>query len=232
VLVSLGAVVLVVWATGGLDRFSLSGVAARREAIDAFVDQAPALAILLYILLFALLTGACLPVALALTLASGAILGPMLGGGATVVGATAGATLTYLATRFGFGAWLAPWIARRSRLKRFVRRARENSFAVMLSARLMPLFPFGPLNVAAGLAGIPIRPYAAATFIGAVPSSFIYSSLGAGLDATLSTPSAAVLRSPAILWPLAGLAVLALAPIAARGVLRRGQGRSSKTPGR
>jgi len=222
VLVGLGAVVLVVWATGGLDRFTLSGVAARRDAIELFVDQAPALAVLLYVLLFALLTGACLPVALALTLASGAILGPLLGGSATVFGATAGATLTYLATRFVFGAWLAPWVERRPRLERFVERARESPFAVMLSARLMPVFPFAPVNVAAGLAGIPLRPYAGATLIGAVPSSFIYSNLGAGLDRTLAAPSAAALSSPAILWPLGGLAVLALAPLVLRRFRRRG----------
>jgi uncharacterized membrane protein YdjX (TVP38/TMEM64 family) len=232
VLVGLGAVGLIVWATGGLERFTLSGVAARREAIELFVEEAPTLAILLYVLLFALLTGACLPVALALTLASGAILGPLLGGGATVFGATAGATLTYLATRFVFGAWLAPWVARRPRLEHFVEGARERPFAVMLSARLMPLFPFAPVNVAAGLAGIPLRPYAGATLIGAVPSSFIYSNLGAGLDRTLAAPSAAALNSPAILWPLAGLAVLALAPLAVRGARLRGRRRSSKAPGR
>jgi len=91
----------------------------------------------------------------------------------------------------------------------------------MLSARLMPLFPFAPVNVAAGLARIPLRPYTAATLIGAVPSSFIYSSLGAGLDRTLAAPSAAALSSPAVLWPLAGLAILALAPLALRGLRRR-----------
>jgi uncharacterized membrane protein YdjX (TVP38/TMEM64 family) len=223
-LVVLTGVAVLTWTLGGLDHLSLSGMAAHRASLERFVDGSPIVAVLLYVLIFAGLTGACLPVALTLTLAGGLLLGPFVGGGATVLGATLGAILTYLAARSTVGTWMLKLIRRSSTLEDFVQRARDHPFPIMLSARLMPLFPFAPVNVAASLAGIPLRPYALATLIGAIPSSFIYSSIGAGLGRTLSDPEASVAAaasSPAIVWPLVGLAVLSLASLAVRPLVAR-----------
>ena len=223
-LAALTGVGVLTWATGGLEHLSLSGVATHRATLEEFVDRWPLPAVLLYVLLFAGLAGACLPVALTLTLAGGVLLGPVVGGGATVVGATLGAVLTYLAARSTVGAWMLRLIRRSQKLDDYVRRARARPFRLMLSARLMPLFPFAAVNIAASLAGIPLRPYALATFVGAVPSSFIYSSLGAGLASSLSDPEASVAAaasSPAIVWPLAGLALLSLMSLAVRPLFAR-----------
>lgn len=223
-LAALLGVAVLTWASGGLDHLSLSGMVAHRASLEGFVDRWPIVAVVLYVLLYGALTGACLPVALTLTLAGGVLLGPLLGGGATVLGATLGATLTYLAARSTFGVWMIKLIRRSPKLEDFVQKAREHPFPVMLSARLMPLFPFAPVNIAASLAGIPLRPYALATLVGAIPSSFIYSSIGAGLDRTLSDPDASVaaaVASPAIIWPLAGLALLSLVSLAVRPLVAR-----------
>lgn len=223
-LAALTGLAVLTWASGGLDRLSLSGLAAHRTSLERFVDGWPIVAVLLYVLLFAGLTGACLPVALTLTLMGGLLLGPVVGGGATVVGATLGAILTYLAARSTVGAWMGKLIRRSSKLEEFVQRARDHPFPLMLSARLMPLFPFAPVNIAASLAGIPLRPYALATLIGAIPSSFIYSSIGAGLGRSLSDPEAslaATVSSPAIVWPLVGLALLSLMSLAVRPLIAR-----------
>jgi uncharacterized membrane protein YdjX (TVP38/TMEM64 family) len=220
---SLAALAMLAWATGALDQISLSGLVAHRDRLDLFVDRSPAAAVIVYILIFAVLTGLGLPIALTLTLIGGALLGPFLGGGATVVGATGGATLTYVATRSAFGPWIARRARRGKRLEQFIRRARDNPFALMLSARLMPLFPFGPVNIAAGLASIPPWPFVLATMLGAIPSSFIYSSLGAALDRTLAESASipSIMTSPAVFWPLLALAALALAPLVVRRVVPR-----------
>jgi uncharacterized membrane protein YdjX (TVP38/TMEM64 family) len=212
------------WASGGLDHISLAELSSHQTTLDRFVAHWPILAVGIYILAFGLLTGACLPVALTLTLAGGVLLGPLVGGGATVLGATLGATLTYLAARSTLGAWMAKRLRRAPKLDDFLQRAREHPFPLMLFARLMPLFPFAPVNIAASLAGIPLRPYVLATLLGAIPSSFIYSSVGAGLEQTLSEPAASVpeaLSSPAIAWPLAGLALLSLLSLALRPLVAR-----------
>ena len=172
--------------------------------------------------LYAITTGACLPVALTLSLASGVLFGPLIGGGATMLAATAGAVLTYLAAHSALGAWVAARMRRAPKLDDFIKKAQAHPFPIMLAARLMPLFPFAPVNVAASLAGIPLRAYAAATLIGVIPSSFIYASVGAGLGSALADPGRSVakaLASPALIWPLAGLAVLSLASLALRPLL-------------
>jgi uncharacterized membrane protein YdjX (TVP38/TMEM64 family) len=82
--------------------------------------------------------------------------------------------------------------------------------------RLVPLFPFGIVNLAAALAGIRLTVFVPATFLGIAPASFVLSSIGAGVGAILAqgrTPDLSVLFSARILLPLLGLAVLSLLPV-------------------
>jgi uncharacterized membrane protein YdjX (TVP38/TMEM64 family) len=68
-------------------------------------------------------------------------------------------------------------------------------------------------------------PYAAATFIGIIPGTIVFTSIGAGLGDALArgeAPDLRVVLSPSIIGPLAGLAALALLPIALRRLRRRG----------
>ncbi len=62
-----------------------------------------------------------------------------------------------------------------------------------------------------------LRDYVLATFIGIIPGSFVYASVGNGLGAVFDrgeTPDLGIIFEPAILIPIVGLAVLALLPIA------------------
>jgi uncharacterized membrane protein YdjX (TVP38/TMEM64 family) len=203
-------------------------LAAHRSELQAFLDRWPLVGFAVYVVAFAVLTGACLPVALMLTLAGGALLGPLLGGAGTALGATMGALLTYMAARSALGGWVSRRL-RSARLEDVVLEARKRPFPLLLAARLTPLFPFAPLNVAAGVASLPIRPFAVATFLGAIPTSFIYSHLGAGLDHSITLNGGdlrAAAMTPQILLPLAALALLSLTPLAIERLKgsRAGQG--------
>jgi uncharacterized membrane protein YdjX (TVP38/TMEM64 family) len=86
--------------------------------------------------------------------------------------------------------------------------------------------------------GVPLLTYALGTFIGIIPGSVIFVSLGSGLDAIFRQCEAAkaarpgmpceppnvadVFFAPEVIVPLAGLCLIALAPVAIRRFWRRG----------
>jgi uncharacterized membrane protein YdjX (TVP38/TMEM64 family) len=72
--------------------------------------------------------------------------------------------------------------------------------------------------------GVPARIYLLATFFGIMPGTFVFVSVGNGLDALLAqgrVPGVEVFLEPPVLIPLAGLTVLALVPVAYRRLRRR-----------
>ena len=54
----------------------------------------------------------------------------------------------------------------------------REGFKIVLLTRLSPLFPFNMLNYAYGLTGVPFRDYALASWIGMLPGTVMYVSLG------------------------------------------------------
>lgn len=206
------------WRAGLLQALSLHGFASRQAALQAAAAVHPILSVGGYVLVFTLLTAACVPAALVLTLASGALLGTLVGGAATVTGALAGALLTYAAARTALAPWLRARAERDPRLRRVMQGFGANAFGYILTLRFIPVAPFALVNIAAGLAGAPLRAFVLATLAGAMVTSFLYASLGAGLGRSLGDARSvsAALKSPALLWPLLGLALLAFLPTALR----------------
>ena len=101
----------------------------------------------------------------------------------------------------------------RARLRSLVEGFDQAPFRYLLTLRLLPLSPFGLVNVAAGCARAPFPAYVAATAIGAIPYSLIYSYLGAGLGHAFlgpRQPDASVLLRPEVGWPLVALGALCL----------------------
>ena len=49
------------------------------------------------------------------------------------------------------------------------------------------MFPFWLVNLAAGLCGMRLLPFAAATVIGIIPATFVFASIGAGIGEVLAT---------------------------------------------
>jgi uncharacterized membrane protein YdjX (TVP38/TMEM64 family) len=205
-------------AGGALRDLSLSGVAAHRAAWAATAQAHPAEAFAAFVAIYALLTSVGLPVAMMLTLAGGLVFGGLLGGAATAVASVTAALIGYAAARSALSDLIQARLADGGRLERLVQALRTRGFWYMLAARLMPAMPFSLVNVGCGVARAPLGTYLAATVAGAIPTSFLYASLGAGLGDSLTARGVAdAVRSPAIWLPLTGLAILALMPT----ILRR-----------
>lgn len=200
------------YASGLAASMSFDNIQANEIRLRGEVAAAPITALVVFIGLYAVATGAFVPVGLVLMLAGGFLFGPLVGTLATIIGSTLGAIMTYLAARFAAGDRVRRFLTS-GRFRKLVVGFERAPFRYLLTLRLVPLSPFGLVNLAAGCARTPFRAYVAATAVGAVPYSLIYSYLGAGLGQAFlvsRTPDAGVLLRPQVALPLAALALLSL----------------------
>jgi uncharacterized membrane protein YdjX (TVP38/TMEM64 family) len=195
----------------------------QQDFLRIFVARHTVLAPLAFIGIYTTAVACAIPGGIVMGAAAGLLFGTIQGGIYALIAITIGATILFLAARTA----LRPVVERRfSRLlERITPAVETNGFLYLLAVRLIPLTPFWLVNIAAALGGVRLIPYILATFIGIVPITFVFTSLGEGLSRTLAAGSqlttAQVLVQPSLLIPLLGLAVLALLPIALKRGLRR-----------
>lgn len=210
---------IVVYATGANRYVSLGELRERHEMLRAFVAENFFLALLAYVAVFSLCTAIAVPGAVMLQLAAGFLFGAAVGGAATALGATIGAVGMYFATRSAFGDSLRARAFEKDGVSARWREGLEkNAFWYLLSLRIPPVMPFVLVSLVAGLAAVPLRAYALATLIGVWPSATVYAAIGMGFDRVFSRDAPLSLWDPWVLWPMAGLSLLSLIPIAAKFV--------------
>lgn len=132
-----------------------------------------------------------------------------------VVGFVPGVLVAYsasmIASVLAFG--LARWLGRSAvtrlagpRLARLDGAVTDRGFVAVLIARLMPVVPFVVLSYGAGLTGMRLAPYVAATALGIVPSAIVQVAVGASASILVTGAAAAVvlpvvvLAGTAFLW--------------------------------
>ena len=149
--------------------------------------------------------------ALPLTLAGGAMFGVAAGIALTWLGATLGATGAFLLARALGGDALRRLLG--DRAGTLDRLLGDGAFLTMLRLRLIPVVPFNALNFGAGLAGVRLTHYVAATAIGILPGTSVYSyfadALLAGADGARQTAFIRVAIAGALLLALSYLPALA-----------------------
>jgi uncharacterized membrane protein YdjX (TVP38/TMEM64 family) len=198
-----------------LDRYlGFSSLKEHRALLLDLVERHRALTALGFLAIYTLAVAMSLPVATALTIAGGFLFGQILATALVVVGATAGAVAVFLAARTALGDSLrrraGPWLARMER------GFREDALCYLLVLRLVPLFPFVAVNLVPAILGMRLRDFALGTFIGIIPGSFVYVSVGAGLGSVFDAggefrPTG--ILTPEVITALVGLACLALVPV-------------------
>jgi uncharacterized membrane protein YdjX (TVP38/TMEM64 family) len=195
---------------GGHKYLSFTALAENRDWLCSLVERWGVIAALLYIAVYCLLVALSVPGAAVLTIAGGYLFGTWLGTLCAVIGATLGATAIFLAARAGLGG-----LAQRA--GRFVGKLeagfRADAFNYLIVLRLVPVFPFWLVNLVPALVGVRLPTYVLATFLGIIPGTFVYASLGNGLGNVVEEPDLAILFKPRVLVPIVGLALLALAPV-------------------
>jgi uncharacterized membrane protein YdjX (TVP38/TMEM64 family) len=214
----------------GLHRyFTLDTLRDNREALQNWVDASPVRAVAVFIAVYATAVAISFPGASILTIFGGYLFGLTLGVPAIVVAATLGASIIFVASKTALGDFL------HKRAGGFVKKMeqgfRDDELNYMFVLRLVPVFPFWAINIAAGLLGVSLRNFLIGTFFGIIPGTFVYASIGnaagaafdAGQDVTLS----GILFKPATLLPIIGLVALALLPV----ILKRFNKQAAKLGG-
>ncbi len=195
-------------------RIGWDTLARNQDALLRWVAAHPVVAPLLYLAAYILTAALSLPNAAVLSVAGGLLFGSFFGCALTVTGATIGASLLLLAARTALGDAL---VRRGGRLIEAVRTGlRRDGFSYLLALRLVPLFPFWVVNLAAAVGGMRLITFVPATALGIIPASFVLSSIGSGVAGILAagrTPDLSVIFAPRVILPLCGLAALSLLPV-------------------
>ena len=194
--------------------FSFSFLQEYRHILKDLVAQHFVLSILTFGILYVVVAATSLPIALYLTILGGFLFGPVVALIVIDLSATLGATFLFLTIKTTLGEVFqekaTPWI------KKMEAGFQENAFSYLLSLRLVPIFPFWAVTMAAPFLNVPLRTFVLATLIGIIPGTFVYALLGNGLGALFDQgrmPDLHIIFTPEIFLPILGLAVLSLLPI-------------------
>lgn len=203
------------WLAG--DRLNYRELHENYRALEGWRDRNLALAVAAFAGVYIAAVTFSVPGAVWLTLVGGFLFGIPGGAALVVVSATLGATLLFLAARTVLAAPLRAlaggWVGR---LERGFRRG-EVSFLLVM--RLVPAVPFFVANLAPAFLGARPWTFAWTTFVGIIPGTLVYISIGAGLGEQLERgerPDLGVIFQPYVLGPLLGLAALAALPLVLR----------------
>jgi uncharacterized membrane protein YdjX (TVP38/TMEM64 family) len=235
VVVAASAVVL---AMGWHRQLSFESLVRHHEALRAFIAAHEISALAAYVALYIAAAALSIPVGVFLTMTAGILFGAVLGGAASVVGATIGAICIFLIAKSAVGDYL---VRRAGPLaQKLARGFRADAFSYLLFLRLVPIFPFWIVNLVPALAGVKLATFAGATALGVIPATFVFAFVGQGLDSVIAAQQVAyqsclaaarpdcrlafhinTALTPELLAALAALGVLALVPVLVRRLRAR-----------
>jgi uncharacterized membrane protein YdjX (TVP38/TMEM64 family) len=209
-LVALALVLL--YAVGLQDYLSLEALRRYQGTLNGYVAEQPVLSAAAYVIVYIVIVAISFPGAGVMTITGGFLFGPILGRILAAIASTVGATLIFLIARTSVGTLLADRAG--TRIQKLRKGFQEEGFSYLLFIRLVPIFPFWLVNLAAALFGVRLLTYVAATAAGAVPATFVFAYFGHGLQTALDSEGPHV--PVALLVALVLLGCMALVPIAVR----------------
>ena len=208
-LLALGALAIALFFVLDLGRFfTLAALKANHQTLMAYSSSHRLLTVAGFMLLYIVQTALSLPGAAVLSLAAGALFGAILGTVYANIAATIGATLAFLVTRYLLRDLVLGKFG--SRLEGINRELEARGFNYLLFLRLVPVFPFFLINLAAGLTRLPLSTFFLATMLGIIPGGFVYVNAGASLAAV---DSLAAIATPRVLGSFMLLGLFALMPV-------------------
>jgi uncharacterized membrane protein YdjX (TVP38/TMEM64 family) len=207
--------VLVAFFALGLERYlSIDALRQHRSVLRAWVETSGLLAALVFMAIYIITVAFALPGATVLTIAGGFLFGSIWSTGLVIISATLGATILFSIAKTTLGdvlrAKASAW------LPRLEAGFREHALSYLLVLRLVPIFPFFIINLVPAFLGVPLSTFILGTFLGIIPGTFVYATVGAGLGSVFDAGGTFSLRgvlTPQIVTALVGLAVLALIPV-------------------
>ena len=204
----------------GWDRYlTFDALRENRETLLHWTSDNRVLAITLFIIVYVAVVAFSLPGAIWMTLGGGFLFGTALSIAVVVFAATLGAVAIFLIARYALADYFR--VKMGSAGDRIEAGFRENALSYLLFLRLIPLFPFWLVNLVPAFVGVSLRTYAIGTFVGIIPGSAVFCSVGNGLGVVFDaggTPDLGIIFQPKILGPIFALAIMSLLPVIYRRI--------------
>jgi uncharacterized membrane protein YdjX (TVP38/TMEM64 family) len=145
------------------------------ESFQAWVKGLGPIGYVVYVLAYILACVTFIP-ASPLTLGAGAIFGFVEGAIVVIIGATLGATASFLLGRTIMRRRIEAMAANNAKFRALDRAIAREGGKIVFLVRLAPVFPFAYINFAFGLTGVRLLSYVIATFLGIIPATlaFVY----------------------------------------------------------
>jgi len=199
------------------DYLSFEALRDNRNALIAFRDSNYLLTVLLFIAAYITVVTFSLPGATIASITGGFLFATFPGSLFNIVAATTGASLIFLAARWGMGEKLAAKMeASEGAVKKFKDGIDENQWSMLFLIRLLPAVPFFVANLVPAMVGVPLHRFVITTFLGIIPGTVVITSIGAGLGDVFTSgkmPNLGIIFEPMILFPILGLCALAALPM-------------------
>lgn len=214
----LGAVLLA-------DTLSFDTLRDNRGALLAFRDAHFATLALAFVSAYVVIVALSLPGATVASVTGGFLFGLSTGTALNVVSATIGASIIFLAARWGLGRTLSARLdASEGNVRRLMDGLRNNEISVLFLLRLVPAVPFFVANLLPALVGVRFFNFVWTTALGIVPGALVFTWIGVGLGEVFDRgedPDLSLLWEPQVIGPVLGLCVLAALPIVVRALRAR-----------
>jgi len=139
----------------------------------------------------------------ALTIMAGAIFGSIVGVVTVIFGATIGASLCFLISRYFARDFVVSLLSKSEKFKKLDDMTEKNGAIIVAITRLVPLFPFNLLNYGFGLTKVPFMTYVFWSFVCMLPGTVLYV---VGTDAVTTA-----IREGKIPWVLVAVVLLIFA---------------------
>lgn len=221
---------IALFGSGLLDRLHPEQLVAHQDQLRSNIAAAPWLSRIVYVGLLTLAMSTGIPGTIIVIFAGGFAFGVFEGTVYSSVGVTLGSLILFLASRYAFGAGSKHPPAIVEKLQHGFA---HHPVSYTMFLRFVPVVPFGLVTVSLAWLRCPLWLFIGATFLGGTVMLIFETSVGAGLGTALSHSAKlgpALLLRHEVLWPLGGIAMLALLPLLVERFTRSRRQRSPLPP--
>jgi len=175
-------VIVILWTIYFLNKdfFQLQTFFSNLEIIQKFILQNFFISIFIFIISYSFLIMCNFPFASLLSMINGFLFGTWIGGTISIVGGTIGAFSIFLISKFFFLDFIKrKFLNKYSYIENYFN---KNDLELMILIRIIPLVPFFMQNLILAGLGAKNKKFFFTTLIGLAPWSFIFGSIGQGLE--------------------------------------------------
>jgi uncharacterized membrane protein YdjX (TVP38/TMEM64 family) len=178
---------------------------AHADGLKDYVHQHYTASALLYAAGYFVYTAFALPGAIIISLLGGYVFGVTVGLILSVGAATAGASASFLMSRYLIGNYIHAKYERQLTLLN--NEISKNGYLYLLTLRFIPIFPFFLINILAGLTKIPFRTFLWTTAFGIIPGGFVIIFAGSRLG-EINSPEEIFSQKMLMVFVLFGIMML------------------------